>query len=538
MNPHARPLIAAGLTLALAGPAQAIDRSGSQAGTWRAADSPHVVTADVLVPPGQDLVLEAGCVVLVEPGAAIDVAGNLIADGTPAAPVRFASRELQPRPGDWQGLRITGTGVAWLGSTRISHAVDGIVAENGAGLDAQDLTVSDSLRDGVVLAEQALGSLVDARLERNGDAGLVIRGGAPLVLGAELRLNGTAARMSANAFPQLRGVSAAWNRELDGMLVDTAAPVTTFGTWTAAGMPYVFPAGATLRIDAGAKLGLEGGAVLKFGLGAGVEVAGDFSGGNTGTAGALLTSLADDAALGDTNRDGAASPPGKGDWNGLAVVDGGVLSFTGAELRLADDGVIVDPGGRVVLYGSEIHSNQGRGVGVGPGGNALIDSCSFHDNDVGVQVADTDGIAIGLVPGNGPTGGNNSFHCNATFDVENGSAFALQAWRNYWGSTPPDAARFLGPVDAGEFLIETPAAALVRTALNLGGRADGTLRFDWSELSSCARYQLASAETPAGPFGPFTAPTAEEFHEEPGGLMPEGTPVRYFVLLDELAPVN
>ena len=62
MRPH-RPLALglAGLAAcALAVPSSAVTHAGNVSGTWTRAESPHVVTADVLVPAGQTLTIESG----------------------------------------------------------------------------------------------------------------------------------------------------------------------------------------------------------------------------------------------------------------------------------------------------------------------------------------------------------------------------------------------------------------------------------------------------------------------------------------------
>lgn len=82
--------------------------------TWPAADSPLVVTGDVTVAPGATLTVEPGVEVRVGAGWAIEVAGALVAEGTPEAPVRFVGAD--EGPGAWRGLRVAG------GALTLRHA--------------------------------------------------------------------------------------------------------------------------------------------------------------------------------------------------------------------------------------------------------------------------------------------------------------------------------------------------------------------------------------------------------------------------------
>ena len=149
--------------------------------------------------------------------------------------------------------------------------------------------------------------------------------------------------------------------EFYGVLVDTSVPVSIFGSWRGGSLPFVIPDGATLSIDPGVRLALDGAAVVQLGLGARISVEGELS----VVSNSLLTSLFDDEAAGDTNRDGSATAPSKGDWNGIDVQTGGLVSFTSTELRHATDGLRVLSGGGVVMVDSEIHQTTGRGLALG-----------------------------------------------------------------------------------------------------------------------------------------------------------------------------
>lgn len=87
-------------------------------------------------------------------------------------------------------------------------------------------------------------------------------------------------------------------------------------TWTAGGVHLV---DRPILVDTGRTLTIEPGAIVKFAPFAGIDLADGAVLNATGTplAPIVLTSLADDAHGGDTNRDGEASAARAGDWDGL-----------------------------------------------------------------------------------------------------------------------------------------------------------------------------------------------------------------------------
>lgn len=112
MHPFARPLAsfasvftASVVFAALPAPASAIDVSGDQSGVWTLANSPYRMVADVRVPPGQTLTIEAGVRVvgLANVKLTVDQA-TLTAIGTLESPIIFTAEN---QTAGWRGIRIT-----------------------------------------------------------------------------------------------------------------------------------------------------------------------------------------------------------------------------------------------------------------------------------------------------------------------------------------------------------------------------------------------------------------------------------------------
>ena len=107
-----------------------------------------------------------------------------------------------------------------------------------------------------------------------------------------------------------------------------AGRITDAGTWAADAIHVV---DGTLVVASGATLSIAPGAVIKFAPGTGIEIEAGAT--VSAPATAILTALADDSAGGDTNRDGAQSRPGRGEWNGFVVDPTGQLNLSDAVER-------------------------------------------------------------------------------------------------------------------------------------------------------------------------------------------------------------
>ena len=90
---------------------------------WTTANSPYVLTSDVIVDPGVTLTIQPGVVVQGQSNAELLVQGNLLAIGTATQPITFTS-STNSGPGQWQGLAFGG-GVGNLEHVVVRYGASG-----------------------------------------------------------------------------------------------------------------------------------------------------------------------------------------------------------------------------------------------------------------------------------------------------------------------------------------------------------------------------------------------------------------------------
>ena len=77
--------------------------------TWTLANSPYIVTGNILVSQGVTLTIEPGVEIRFDGYYYLRVDGTLIADGTPEDLIVFTSNKTNPAPGDWNTIRFANT---------------------------------------------------------------------------------------------------------------------------------------------------------------------------------------------------------------------------------------------------------------------------------------------------------------------------------------------------------------------------------------------------------------------------------------------
>ena len=155
--------------------------------TWLAGASPYVLTTRVTVPRGVTLHVQPGTTVLAEPGAALIVAGRLLANGAADAPIRFEPRRPDAE-GLWAGVAIAPAAGAPSSLRRVT--VSG--AEMGLKITAAEPQVTDNVfinnGIGVVVRDNAFPDL-SGNTVRNNLIGVQVEAADPLLAGNTFRRN-------------------------------------------------------------------------------------------------------------------------------------------------------------------------------------------------------------------------------------------------------------------------------------------------------------------------------------------------------------
>ncbi len=141
--------------------------SGNQSGTvpWTAANSPYIMTANVVVPAGSRLNIGPGTVVLGQPGASIIVRGSLQAIGTREEPILLRAASCANRMG---GIAFDGTGTGAAAVVHQLKFVDFEFGEEPAGFGGAIAPVDSKLLvEDCIFREMTANALdgINARVE-------------------------------------------------------------------------------------------------------------------------------------------------------------------------------------------------------------------------------------------------------------------------------------------------------------------------------------------------------------------------------------
>ena len=371
--------------------------------TWEPVGLNYYVTGDVTLAFGKTLILKPGVQVRFKNTSLISPAGTrLVAVGTADKPVVFTSynadgTDLQPGPGDWTGLVLSGciSAADESSCSRLDHVQvryaggpgarqDPAIKVTTSGISISNALIEFGTGDGVRF-DNASGRLNDSLIRKMSGDGVSIRATGAGLINPDLSRTRieecrSVVRMDASAQPGVTGLSFARN-QVNGILVQGNISRQGQVRWGRGAAPYVIHAD-DVRVGANATLLIDSGTVVKAQNGATLHV--DRSGVLTvpapgsGTEPVHFTSLRDDATCTDiaadspdrrfacdTNNDEADSRPAAGDWAGIAYNSGATgLTLDGVTFDYAgqDGRAIMVSADRAVIRNSRIRWSRGHGV--------------------------------------------------------------------------------------------------------------------------------------------------------------------------------
>ncbi|MEK9151120.1 MAG: hypothetical protein AAB547_00640 [Patescibacteria group bacterium] len=401
--------------------------------TWTTANSPYIAN-NVIVPAGSSLVVEPGVVVKVPKGSwAFTVYGtltigtlgsektvmtSLLDDAISGDTNADGSLTLPSSIGDWNGIQVIG-GTTNIANTALYYGGYNVSATvyNQGGIVSVSHSEFSRSNHSFILLDGSTTEIYASTIRDNDEYALWQKGGI-LRFGNNIFTNNTIAILLSGGMFQNDGNNSGEsgiylrNRTLSG--------ATVFSKDT---LPYVVN---NITVPAGSSLVIEPGATVKAAnTNWALYVYGTLTVGAADAEKVTITSLADDTVGGDTNNDGAATIPAKGNWCSINIA-GGVTTIVNTVVRYGG----CPSAGQITNYGADVTIT----------GSQFSESNQYHIRNVSGQLTLTSSELTASEYGLGFHGGSvvmrdNSIHGNTGYGVYNLSPVrtVIDATNNWWG---------------------------------------------------------------------------------------------------------
>ena len=428
----------------------------SENSTWTKAEAPYVVTGDLTVAEGVTLTVEPGVVVKFDLSRRMTINGGLNAAGTVEQPIYFTSLRddsiggdtngdgsaTSPSWGDWYNLYFT--------TTSSNSLLDHVVIRHGGkdyyrgppsyqtslSIATSSITVSNSLIEesqlhGIYVAD-ASPTITSNTIRNNGSRGLWLVNSSAVVSDNEILDNGgRAIFLDGRSYgATVSGNTLSGNGTDEISIGGTVSESMTLGILNG-GSSYVVT--DDLTVAEGVTLTVEPGVVIKFDLGRRMTINGGLNAAGAVDEPIYFTSIRDDSVGGDTNGDGAATSPSRGDWYNLY--------FTTTSSNSLLDHVVIRYGGKDYYRGPPSYQTS---LSIATSSiivsNSLIEESQLH----GIYVAEASPtITSNTIRNNGSRGlwlvnssaeiSDNKINANGT-GIFVSSSTVIITGNNIWGN--------------------------------------------------------------------------------------------------------
>jgi hypothetical protein len=147
---------------------------------WTLAESPFVVSKDVIVVSGVTLAVEPGVDVRFGENASMIVEGRLTAVGEESKRIKFTSNKESPKAGDWHAIVFNSAAASTLTNCIVEYGVNGTIVEGGA-ISIVDSLVKDNSENGIMIVNGIV-RIENSNVIDNNVNGICIAGGNNIVV--------------------------------------------------------------------------------------------------------------------------------------------------------------------------------------------------------------------------------------------------------------------------------------------------------------------------------------------------------------------